>query len=153
MQTKKCFNFEESLRFGEDILWKNNYEKFKNSELCFPCKYIFFPESIPALIKKFYFLNLYSLKYGSNLKKKINIYCLLSLIVYFGSSVLFFVGYKNFSLLTLSIYFFLRFIHKNKFSYLFDINIVFFVFFQIFLDFFRLIIVLIYSLKKIIIKI
>ena len=129
--------FNESLRYGEDIIWMDNYKEYFNKYLQYQSNYIFFSEKVLCSIKKYYTQLSEAIKIKSTYKKSIYTYTLFSIIVYLTFFVLIFYNLKL-SFCFLFLYLIFRFLKKNKLKYLFSFEGLIILPIQIILDYIRI---------------
>lgn len=114
-----CENFQNNMRFGEDIIWKRNYKSFLNKKVTFPCEYSVFPSNIIDVFLKYFKSEVTSAMHDREIYTKLNLTAFKIILIY---SLIIFCAF-NFSLiislLILSIYFLFRLLGKNKLNYVF----------------------------------
>ena len=133
-----CKNFQENMRYGEDIIWKRNYKKFLNHKLTYPCEYYFFPSNILKAISKYYLADMTSASNDKEIYKKLNIIALKIIFIYLIIIVCSYLFTSIIGFLMLSIYLILRLFGKNKLNYVFKKPAILALFLQIIIDFVKI---------------
>ena len=121
LERTKCNKFPVSPKYGEDIIWLDQYKSFFNKNPINPAIYTFFSDNPIQTFKKFYNQINEILSYKSSYKSRNNIFTLSIVFIYLSLSLISFFNI-NISLLLIISYLLLRFLQKNKFLYLFKIE-------------------------------
>ena len=129
--------FNESLRYGEDIIWMDNYKKYFNNNFENQSNYFFFPENIYYSIKKYYEQLSEAIKIGSTYKRSFYFFTIFSIFVYLICFILTFYKLKL-SLSLIFLYLIFRFLKKNKLKNLFRVEGLIILPIQIIMDFIRI---------------
>ena len=118
IKKKICKYFPTSIRWGEDLIWMNNYSSNFNSKPIFECSYTYFNKSIFETFIKYIDQIKDALKNKSTYRRNLYLQAFFSLSLYLLLVITtFYLNYK-YIILILITYYIYRFIKKNKIVYL-----------------------------------
>ena len=117
-----CKQFAISIRWGEDLVWMENYKNYYNSKPQYECSYSFFKNSISETYKKYIKQIQDALKNKSTYRKNLYMQSLFTVGLYSFLIIFGLTKGFEFSLIILIAYQIFKFVKKNKLIYLFKIE-------------------------------